>query len=189
MNQHAPTIRRPATYQDVLDAPGDMVAELIEGALHLHPRPASPHVRASSTLGVRIGGPFDSGPEGPGGWWIIDEPELHLGPDVLVPDLAGWRRERMPTYPVVSWFELPPDWICEVPSPSTRAVDLTDKRRIYARSGVECLWFVDPVARTLEAFALRDGAWNLLAALKDADEASVPPFDAISFPLSVLWPD
>jgi Uma2 family endonuclease len=189
MNQQAPTVRRPATYQDVLDAPQNMVAELIEGALHLHPRPASPHVRASSTLGVRIGGPFDSGPDGPGGWWVLDEPELHLDRDVLVPDLAGWRRERMPEYPSVPWFDLPPDWVCEVLSPGTRAVDLTDKRRIYAAAGIPFLWFADPLGRTLEAFALRDGAWTLIAALKDDDEARVPPFEAITFPLSVLWPD
>jgi hypothetical protein len=189
MNQHAPSVRRPATYQDVLDAPENMVAELIEGALHLHPRPASPHARASSALGVRVGGPFDSGPDGPGGWWTLDEPELHFGSDVLVPDLAGWRRERMPTYPVVSWFELPPDWVCEVLSPGTRKLDLTDKRRIYAAAGVAILWFVDPLARTLEAFALRGAEWTLIAALKDDDEVRVAPFDAVAFPLSVLWPD
>ena len=189
MNQHAPTVRRPATYQDVLDAPEHMVAELIEGALHLHPRPAPRHTRASSSLGVRIGGPFDSGPNGPGGWWILDEPELHFVDDVLVPDLAGWRRERMPALPETAWFDLPPDWVCEVLSPETRKVDLTDKRRIYAIAGVESLWFVDPLARTLEAFSLRSGAWTLIAALKDEDEARVSPFDAISFPLSVLWPD
>jgi Uma2 family endonuclease len=189
MNQHAPSVRRPATYQDVLDAPENMVAELIEGALHLHPRPAPPHVRASSSLGVRIGGPFDSGPDGPGGWWILDEPELHFADDVLVPDLAGWRRERMSGLPETAWFELPPDWVCEVLSPGTRKLDLTDKRRIYADAGVAFLWFVEPVARTLEAFTLRGGEWTLIAALKDDETVSVPPFDAISFPLSVLWPD
>ena len=189
MNQHAPTVRRPATYQDVLDAPENMVAELIEGALHLHPRPAFRHARASSMLGVRIGGPFDGGADGPGGWWILDEPELHLGADVVVPDLAGWRRERMPELPDAAWTEIAPDWICEVLSPGTRAVDLTDKRRIYADAGVVFLWFVDPSARTLEIFGLRDGAWTLLAALKDADEVRAAPFEAIAFPLSVLWPD
>ena len=189
MNQHAPTVRRPASYQDVLDAPPHMVAELIEGALHLHPRPAPRHTRASSSLGARLGGPFDAGPDGPGGWWILDEPELHFAVDVLVPDLAGWRRERMPVFPELAWFELPPDWVCEVLSPSTRKVDLTDKRRIYAEVGIGYLWFVDPIARTLEAFTLRDGAWTLVTALKDDEEVRVPPFDAIAFPLSVLWPD
>lgn len=189
MNQHAPSVRRPATYQDVLDAPATVVAELIEGALHVHPRPASRHVRASSSLGDELMSPFDKGRGGPGGWWIVDEPELHLGANVLVPDLAGWRRERMTVYPDAPWFDLVPDWACEVLSPGTRRIDLTDKRRLYADAGVAYLWFVDPLARTLEAFTLHDGAWTLIAALKEAEEVRVAPFDAIAFPLSVLWPD
>jgi hypothetical protein len=189
MNREAPTIRRPATYQDVLDAPPNMVAELIGGALHLHPRPASPHVLAGSSLGGELVGPFQKGRGGPGGWWILDEPELHLGDDVLVPDLGGWRRERMPTYPDAAYFELPPDWACEILSPSTRQIDLTEKRDIYGAAGVGHLWLVDPRARTLEAFELRERAWVLLAAVKDDDEVRLAPFEAIGFPLSVLWPD
>jgi Uma2 family endonuclease len=189
MNQHVASERRPATYQDVLDAPPTMVAELIDGVLHLHPRPAFRHTRASSSLGVEIGGPFDKGQGGPGGWWILDEPELHFGANVLVPDLAGWRRERMPEFPDAPWSELAPDWVCEVLSPGTRRIDLTDKRRIYAAASVAHLWLVDPTARTLEAFSLRDGAWTLIAALKDAEEVRAPPFNAIAFPLSALWPD
>ncbi len=138
---------------------------------------------------MEIGGPFDRGRGGPGGWWILDEPELHFGADVLVPDLAGWRRERMPQFPDAPWTELAPDWVCEVLSPGTRRLDLTDKRRLYAAAGVAHLWFVDPLARTLEAFALRDGAWALIAALKDDEDVQVPPFDAVTFPLSALWPD
>lgn len=178
---------RPATYQDVLDAPPHMVAEIVHGALHLHPRPASPHARASSALGGRIGGPFDFGDDGPGGWWIMDEPELHFGSDVLVPDLAGWRRERMPTIPDVPWFDLAPDWACEVLSPSTRRLDLTAKREVYAREGVEHLWFVDPLARTLEAFALRDGGWMLAGAVTDEDRVRLAPFEAVEWPLAALW--
>lgn len=189
MNQHAPTVRRPATYQDVLDAPATMVAELIEGALHLHPRPAPRHARSRSSLGGKLMSPFDFGDGGPGGWWILDERELHLRADALVPDLAGWRRERMPALPETAWFELAPDWVCEILGSGTRTLDLTDKRRLYAAAGVAFLWFVDPLARTLEAFALRDGAWVLIAALKDDEEVRVAPFDAIAFPLSVLWPD
>jgi Uma2 family endonuclease len=188
MNQHAPTAR-PATYQDVLDAPEHMVAELIDGALHLQPRPATRHARASSTLGVEIGGPFDRSRGGPGGWWILDEPELHLGANVLVPDLAGWRRERMPEFLDAPWIDLAPDWVCEVLSPGTRRLDLTDKRRLYGAAGVAHLWFVDPLARTLEAFALRDGAWTLIAALAEDAEVRVLPFDAVAFPLAALWPD
>jgi len=189
MNRHAATDQAPATYQDVLDAPEYMIAELIEGALHLHPRPAFPHALAGSVLGSEIGGPFHRGRGGPGGWWILDEPELHLGPDVLVPDLAGWRRERMPVFPDAPWSALAPDWICEVLSPGTRRLDLTDKRRLYAAAGVPHLWFVDPLARTLEAFELRGGAWTLTAALRDDEEVRVPPFDAVAFPLAALWPD
>ena len=176
-----------ATYQDVLNAPEHLVAEIIQGVLHTYPRPASPHARTSSTLGVEIGGPFDQGRGGPGGWWIIDEPELHLDEDILVPDLAGWRHETMPVYPNVAFFEIVPDWVCEVLSPSTRRIDLTGKRDVYAREGASHLWFVDPDARTLEAFELRQGAWTLITSLANDAPVSVPPFDAITFSLGDLW--
>lgn len=189
MNEHSATGIQPASYQDVLDAPPNMVAELIRGVLHLQPRPASPHARAQTILGAEVTGPFDRGRGGPGGWWILFEPELHFADDVLVPDIAGWRRERMPTFPVAPWFDLAPDWVCEVLSPRTRRIDLTEKREIYGARGVGHLWFVDPIARTLEAFALRDGVWMLGAALKDAEDVRVPPFDAVTFPLSALWTD
>jgi hypothetical protein len=189
MNEHAPTIRRPATYQDVLDAPPHMVAELIKGALHLQPRPASPHLYAGSSLGGELDGPFQKGRGGPGGWWLLDEPELHLAQDVLVPDLAGWRRERLPVYPDAAFFELAPDWVCEILSPGTRRTDLTDKRDLYRAAGVAHLWLIDPQARTLEAFALREKAWLLVAAFKDDAEIRVVPFDAAGFRLSALWPD
>jgi Uma2 family endonuclease len=180
-------IKRPATYQDVLDAPPTMVAEIIRGALHLQPRPRPNHARASSVLGSRIGGPFDYDAGGPGGWIILDEPELHLGAEVVVPDLAGWRRERMPTLPETAWFETAPDWVCEVLSPGTRTYDVTEKRDIYAEHGVRWLWFVDPAERVLEAFALREGAWVLLGALHDDAEVRLAPFDAVAFGLGALW--
>jgi Uma2 family endonuclease len=189
MNEPSPAFRRPATYQDVLDAPPNMVAELIRGALHLHPRPASPHALAGSSLIDELVSPFQKGRGGPGGWWIVAEPELHFSEDVLVPDLAGWRRERMPAYPEVAFFTLPPDWICEVLSPGTRRLDLTEKRDIYGAAGVANLWLVDPKARTLEAFAFRDGAWTLAAALKDDEEVRLAPFEAVGFSLAALWPD
>ena len=176
-----------ATYQDVLDAPPNQVAEVVDGVLYTHPRPAMPHARAGSCLGAELLGPYDKGRGGPGGWWIIDEPELHLGEDIVVPDLAGWRRERMPVYPDTAWCALAPDWVCEILSPSTRYLDLGDKRALYAREGVPYLWLIDPGARTLEAFALRDGDWRQIATLRDDAPVSVPPFDAISFPLDALW--
>lgn len=193
MAEPRPAIR-PATYQEVLDAPPHLVAEILRGVLHTHPRPAPRHAVAHSALGMEIGSPFDKGRGGPGGWWIIFEPELHLGPEVIVPDIAGWRRARMPALPDTAWFELAPDWVCEVLSPSTRRVDLTDKRELYAEHGVPHLWLVDPDARTLEAFTLdafnRDaGRWTLTAALKDDAEVRVAPFDAVAWPLASLWAD
>lgn len=139
---------------------------------------------------MEIGNPFDRGSGGPGGWWILDGPELHLGEDVLVPELAGWRRERMPTIPPdATFFELAPDWVCEVLSPSTRKADLTDKHNIYGASDAGHLWFVDPLAHTLEVFALRNGAWVLLAAFKDDDEVRAEPFAAVVLALGGLWID
>ncbi len=180
---------RQATYRDVLDAPPHKVAEVIAGTLHTHPRPAMRHAWASSGMGAKINPPFNYGDGGPGGWWIIDEPELHLGEDIVVPDLAGWRRETMPEYPDAAYCTIAPDWVCEVLSPSTRRLDLNEKRSLYAREGVGQLWFVDPDVRTLEAFALREGQWLLLATLADDAPVSLPPFDAITFPLDALWPE
>ena len=183
----APPQRR-ATYQDVLDAPAHRVAEIIDGVLYTQPRPASPHALATSSLGSDLTAAFQFGRGGPGGWWIIDEPELHLDEDILVPDLAGWRRERMPDYPDVAYFTLAPDWVCEVLSASTRKIDLHGKRPIYAREGVAHLWLIDPVDRTLEAFELRNGKWVLIATATDDDSVQVRPFEAITFSLADLWP-
>jgi hypothetical protein len=178
------TRARPATYQDVLDAPPHMVAEIANGRLHLHPRPALRHARATFRMAGRLGGPG-----APGGWHFAYAPEIHLGPDVLVPDFAGWRRERMPTYPDAPFFTLAPEWVCEILSPATRRFDLTEKRDLYARAGVTHLWLVDPDARTLEAFALLAGTWTLAAAFQDGDDIRAAPFESLTFPLSALWPD
>lgn len=188
MNTHA---RRshPATYQDVIDAPPNMVAELANGRLHLHPRPASRHARASFRMAGRLDTLFPSGPDDPGGWHFAIEPELHFGTDVLVPDLAGWRRERMPVYPDAPFFTLAPDWACEILSPSTRRFDLTEKRALYGANGVAHLWLLDPDARTLETFRLAAGAWTLAAAFGEDDEVRAAPFETLAFPLAVLWPD
>ena len=180
---------RKATYQDVLDAPPRMVAEVVAGRLHTQPRPAKRHAWASSGMGMKIGPPFSFGDGGPGGWLIIDEPELHLGEDIVVPDLAGWRRETMSEDMDGAYFTQAPDWASEVLSPSTCGFDRGDKRAVYARERVSHLWFLDPDARTLEAFELRNGLWALLATLVDDAPVSLPPFDAISFPLNAIWPE
>lgn len=178
-----------ATYEDLLQVPEHLVAEIVNGRLVTHPRPAPRDLRASSRLGGELDGPFDQGRGGPGGWWILDEPELRLGPQVLVPDLAGWRRERMPKLPETAWFELAPDWVCEVMSPSTARIDRVEKLPIYAAAGVGHVWLIDPILQTLEAFALHEAQWLLLGVCEGADPVSLPPFDAVNFDLSGLWAD
>ena len=136
----------------------------------------------------RVGPPFHRGDGGLGGWRILDEPELHLGEEILVPDLAGWRRERMPELPDTAYFTLAPNWVCETLADSTRDLDLNGKRPVYAREGIPHLWLVEPTDRTLEAFELQEGQWVLIASVEDDDPVSIRPFDAITFGLGDLWP-
>jgi Uma2 family endonuclease len=180
---------RLATYEDLFDLPENLVGEIVNGRVVTHPRPAPKHAIAYSSLGEELVGPYHKGRGGPGGWWIIDEPEIHLFGDVLVPDIAGWRRERMPNIPDTAWFDLAPDWLCEILTPSTARVDRAEKLPIYARWGVKHVWLVDPDLRTLEAYENVEGRWLLVAILKDDDAVSLAPFDAISFSLGGLWAD
>ena len=189
MAQVKRTQTRRATYRDVLDAPPHMVAEVVAGILHTQLRPAKRHAWASSGLGMKIGPPFSYGDGGPGGRIILFEPELHIGEDIVVPDIAGWRRESMAEEMEGAFFTQAPDWVCEVLSPLTRQFDQGEKRAVYARENVSHLWFVDPDVRTLEAFELRGDVWVLLATLVGDAPVSLPPFEAISFPLSDLWPE
>ncbi|WP_437479101.1 Uma2 family endonuclease [Sorangium sp. So ce1014] len=194
MGQPAEKPRR-ATVADLEAVPPNKVAELVGGQLHVMPRPAPRHANASAALIMEIGGPFHRGRGGPGGWWILNEPELHF-PDpaapgeaeAIVPDVAGWRRERMPELPETAYFALAPDWICEVLSPSTAAFDRNEKMPIYAREGVRHAWLVDPIARTLEVFSLGPGrGWERGPVHRDAARVRVEPFDAVELDLSVLW--
>ena len=177
---------RRATYEDVVNAPENKVAEILDGELFLSPRPAPRHVLAASRLG-RILGPFDDDPGGPSGWWILDEPELHLGDHVVVPDLAGWRRERMPAMPDDAFFTLPPDWVCEVVSPATEKIDRARKVRIYAEAGVQHAWLLKPSDRTLEVLHLQDGAWTIVGTWEDAAVVRAEPFEAVELELGRLW--
>jgi Uma2 family endonuclease len=179
--------KKRATYDDLLAAPENQVAEILNGELVLHPRPAPPHALASSILGAELVGPFHIGRNGPGGWVILDEPELHLSEDVLVPDVAGWRRERMPEIPEAVGITIPPDWVCEVLSPSTRARDRADKLPIYAREGTGHVWLVDPIARTLESFRLDGETYRLMGTLRDEARVRIEPFDALELELATLW--
>ena len=182
-------LKSRATYADLERLPENMVGEILDGELFASPRPASPHAVAASNIGGELYGPFGrrGGGGGPGGWWFLLEPELHFGQDVLVPDLAGWRRERMPRVPDVKAFELPPDWVCEVISPSTARIDRTRKARIYARAGVRHRWYVDPLARTLEVFRLQDRQWLQVAEYDGDVRVRAEPFDAIELDLTHWW--
>ncbi len=185
----APPGTRPATYADLLALPEHVVGEIIAGELIVSPRPAPRHAVASSVLGGEIGPPYHGGRGGPGGWWILDEPELHFGDDVLVPDLAGWRRERMPVVPDTAYFTLAPDWICEVLSPSTARLDRASKLGVYAREGVRHVWLIDPIQRLLEVLRLEGQQWTIVAIHANDDEVHADPFDAIVLSLRLLWAD
>ena len=176
-------------YRQLEALPENLVGEIINGRLHTHPRPAGPHAIAASALGMDIGSAFHRGRGGPGGWWIIFEPEVHFVVDteVTVPDLAGWRRERLPEIPRGHRFTVPPDWICEVLSPGTARTDRIDKMPLYASFGVEFLWLLDPLARTLEVFALRDGRWSMVGAHQGTEQVRVAPFEALEVDLGALW--
>ncbi len=180
---------RLATYEDILALPPHIVGEIVNGRLITHPRPAPRHARAASTLGIRIGGPFDLGDGGPGGWVILDEPELHLAGHVLVPDLAGWRRERLPRLPETAWFECVPDWVCEVLSPSTARDDRAEKLPLYARLGVQHAWLIDPDTRVLEAYEHQAGRWLLAQTCAGEGRVCISPFEAVQWDLNVLWAD
>ena len=179
---------RQATYADLEAVHPHLVAEIIYGALVTHPRPVPQHVAAAYVLGIEVGNSFQFGRGGPGGWFFMPEPELHLGANVVVPDIAGWRRERLRPAPAKAYIETPPDWVCEIISPSTEIYDKGPKRQIYADAGVSYLWLLDPRARVLEAFQIAAGNWLLQTFVSGADEVKIPPFDAAPFSLGLLWP-
>lgn len=181
--------KRRDTYADLAAVPDGFVAEIINGSLWASPRPGSRHARANTVLASELGGPFDRGRGGPGGWIILMEPELHVGDgEVIVPDMAGWRRERMPELPDAPSFDLAPDWVCEVLSPqSTETRDREEKMPIYAREGVSHLWLVNPTTQTLEAYGLDCERWVLLGTWSGDKTVRVKPFDAIGLELAALW--
>jgi Uma2 family endonuclease len=184
------TARRPATYEDLLTVPDHLVAEILDGDLVTSPRPASPHALTAGRVFRDLSGSFDgpAGGDGRGGWWILFEPELHFGKDVVVPDLGAWRHSRMPTFLSVSFFELVPDWACEVASPSTVRIDRVRKMNVYAHAGVNHLWLVDALARTLEVYRLENGRWIVAGTYGGDTKVRVEPFEALEVDLARWWP-
>jgi Uma2 family endonuclease len=180
-------LKKDATYADLCAVPENFVAEILGGELYASPRPASPHAHAFGVLFAKLVGPYQEGERGPGGWWFLCEPELHFRGDVLVPDIAGWRRERMPTIPNVAHFTLAPDWVCEVLSPSTQAIDRRRKLPIYAREDIGHVWLVDPLERTLEVLRRDSRRWSKVATHEGDSKVRAEPFEATELALRALW--
>ena len=177
-----------ATYADLEAVPEHLVAEIIDGVVRTHPRPSPRHSGAANAVSAKLTDPFQWGGGGPGGWVFFVEPEIKFGENILVPDIAGWRRERLTLYPERNYFEVRPDWVCEVLSGSTERRDRSVKKRIYAEAGILYFWLIDPRLQLLEAFELRDGRWTDIGTWNSDDQVRAPPFDAISFSLADLWP-
>lgn len=173
-------------------APELMVAQILAGKLYLHARPAIPHGNVAANLGGLLFTPFKFGRGGPGGWVLIPEPELHLGPgpDKIVPDMAGWSRARMPRAVgdnPLAHYDLAPDWVCEVLSRSTRRIDQGVKMDIYAREGVRHVWHIDPRRRALDIFLLNEGRWARVNSFSQEEKIRAPPFEALELELPLLW--
>jgi Uma2 family endonuclease len=182
--------RRDELYDRYLAVPDHLCAEIVNGTLHVMSRPAPRHANASSMLGVELAGPFQRGRGGPGGWWILDEPELQLVlKEPVIPDLAGWRIERMPELPDTAWFAIVPDWICEVLSRSTEKLDRDDKLPYYAEHGVGHVWLLDPIDQRLEVYSLDPSTrrWDEVRTYHGQTTVRAAPFDAIEIDLSALW--
>ncbi|AFE03844.1 hypothetical protein COCOR_01060 [Corallococcus coralloides DSM 2259] len=179
--------KKPATYADLEALPEHVVGEIVAGELYASPRPAARHASAAIRLSSELVGAFQRGRGGPGGWVFLGEQELHLQQDVLVPDIAGWRLERMPDVPESAAMSLAPDWVCEVLSPSTRKLDREAKLPVYAREGVRHVWLMDPRTRTLEVFGLRDGRYEALLTHVGVAPVRAEPFDAVELDLEFIW--
>jgi Uma2 family endonuclease len=179
--------KKPATYADIEALPEHLVGEIIDGELIVSPRPRPAHARVEAGISADLVGPFDRGRGGPGGWWILPEPELHLERHVLVPDVAGWRRDRLPTLPDAASIALAPDWVCEVLSPSTAKIDRTRKIGVYGEQGVEHLWLVDPLSRVLEVYRRSGRTWLIAGMYADDARARIEPFAAVELDLSNWW--
>ena len=182
--------RAPATYEDLLKVPDHMIGEIIDGDLEVSPRPCARHANAATGMAADLRGRFNGPPDGPGapgGWWILFEPELHLGGDVVVPDLAAWRRERMPEIPDVAFVTLAPDWVCEILSRGKERIVRVKKMPIYAREGVAFAWLADPVAKVLEVMRLEVGRWVLVGAHAGDERVRAEPFDAVELDLGRWW--
>lgn len=181
--------KKKITYDDLFDIPENTTGEIVDGELFVTPRPSRKHTYAASALDKRIGASYQFAEGGgPGGWVIIVEPEIKLGENILVPDLAGWKSGRFPFEEDTNWISVAPDWLCEVLSPRTASLDKTWKMPVYARHGVAWVWIIDPAMKTLDVYRLEPGGWwRLLASYGQNDRVRAEPFDQIELNLDDLW--
>lgn len=180
--------RKLPTMDDLYALPREIKGEIIEDVLYTFPRPRARHQRTILEMGTDLGGSFQRGRGGPGGWWILPEPGIELpNTPEISPDLAGWRRERLPELPEDEPLRVVPDWVCEILSPSTRRHNLLIKKPYYAKIGVPYHWIVDREARTVAAYRLESGRWLELGLYGDETEARIEPFDQVPLDVSAWW--
>jgi Uma2 family endonuclease len=181
------TAFKKITYEDLYTIPDNMIGQIIDGELVTMPRPSFRHSNVVSVITYEISGPFQRGKGGPGGWIILYEPEICLDENILVPDLAGWKKERLLKPPEENYTTTPPDWICEVLSPGTVRIDRNRKMPVYAKSGIQHAWLIDPIERTLEVYRLEAGRWVLFSVHSENDRVRAEPFQEIEIDLEYLW--
>jgi Uma2 family endonuclease len=180
--------KKKATYEDLFNIPENMTGEIIDGELIVSPRPSRKHGYSATALGASVISPYQFGQGGgPGGWIILVEPEIGLGSDILVPDLAGWRRERFPVEEPHNWISVAPDWVCEILSPNTFRRDKVLKMPLYARNGIQYFWLIDPIAKTLDTFRLEAGRWIVSGIYAENDKVRTEPFPEVEIDLNLLW--
>ena len=178
---------RPATRAELDELPDDVEGEIIKGRLHVMPKPRPRHVNIAGLIGMLVGPPFQLGVNGPGGWWILVEPGIELPEAAEIgPDVAGWRRERLPELPE-NPISVVPDWVCEVLSPTTRRHDMSVKRPFYAKVGVRWMWIVDPEPQLLTVSRLYDGRWSEMATFAGEVRVRAEPFEGVELDLSTWW--
>ncbi|MGA3118963.1 MAG: Uma2 family endonuclease [Syntrophobacteraceae bacterium] len=176
--------KRKATYDDLYSIPENMIGEIIDAELIMTPRPSRKRAVVSSYLGGEVVPPYCHGRGGgPGGWIILDEPEIRLGENILVPDLAGWRKERFPGSEDTNWISVCPDWVCEVLSPGTLRVDRVMKMPLYGQYGVQHVWLIDPTGKTLDVFRLEARKWVVAGLFVENDKVRAEPFQEIEIDL------
>jgi Uma2 family endonuclease len=189
--KHAPhqPVGGAATLADLDELPIDVIGEIIGGVLYAMPRPRPAHQRTTTLIGGHLANPFDlGGGDGPGGWWILVDPLIALpGAPRVVPDLAGWRRERMPELPDGT-ITVVPDWVCEILSPSTAVHDLETKAPHYCKVGVLFLWIVDVDVRTVSAYKRQAGNWHPLGVYSTETDARIGPFEEVPLNVTSWWP-